>query len=791
MSTPLRVEALEDRALPSGITISGFVFHDSDNDGIFQSSETPIANNPIELHNAQGAVVASTTTDANGFYQFNADSTIDQTPLTLTKTVTFASAPTDFNLQGMLDQFDPSLGALQEIDITHAGSITSDIKVENTSTSSGSVINGTVSGDLTLQAPGGVNDKLSLSQYAGTFTARAFDGQIDFQGDSGSDFGQKTANGSNQIVLTGSAITPYVGTGQVQLTETGHATSTAEGGGNLVVNVLSTGQSSITVVYKYIPSNAIKPGNYTIVETQEPPGFFPGKNSSNGTVLNTALGAEVIPVTITTGDSTNNDFGKLKGSSLSGTVYFDANNHGILETGDPGISGVTLTVTGTDVTGIAVSQTTTTAADGTYKFTPLRQGTYTITETPPAGYIDGQISVGSAGGAVGTEQVSNITLPSDTDAARYDFGHLKGASLSGFVYQDVHNDGKMDSGDPGIAGSTLTLTGTDDQGHAVSKRATTDANGAYTFGLRAGTYTITQDEPAGFVDGTDSAGTLGGTVGHDVISAITVAMGDAGEKYNFGEKSPPAPPPSPQPLETPPLAISLSTLPIISKNQLMSRTDLRNLDPNVLGKMTLVSGVYQTLTGAAADPTTNLQLTQRLLTGATTPGQIVADAWASDAHRALQAQQLYQTYLGRTPTAPEQATVVQQLKAGATEQSQVVAILTSPAYQQLHPSTEQLAAALTQDILGKTLDPASEQSLVQSMDNQTLNDVVSSMLSSAEAVNRSVDRTFRAVLRRPVTSAELALWTPQIQAGAITTDTLVQRLLASNEFYQMAYNAVV
>ena len=53
----LRVEALEDRSLPSGITISGFVFNDVNNNGLFESGESPIANNPIELHNSAGAVI--------------------------------------------------------------------------------------------------------------------------------------------------------------------------------------------------------------------------------------------------------------------------------------------------------------------------------------------------------------------------------------------------------------------------------------------------------------------------------------------------------------------------------------------------------------------------------------------------------------------------------------------------------------------------------------------------------------------------------------------------------------
>jgi uncharacterized repeat protein (TIGR01451 family) len=909
----LRVEALEDRSLPSGVTISGFVYNDVNNNGLFETGETPIGNNPIELHNSSGVVVGSTTTDGNGFYQFKTDATIDQTPQTLTKTVAFPSTATNFSLQGLLDQFDPSLGALQEIDMTHAGSITSDIKVENTSTSSGSIINGTVAGDLTLQAPGGVNDKLSLSQYAGTFNAQVYDQSLDFAGASGSDFGQKTANGSDSIVLTGSQMTPFIGTGQVQVTESAEATSTAGGGGNVVVNVVSTGLANITVVYKYVPDNSLKPGTYTIVETQEPPGYFPGKNSQNGVILNTPPGTEVIPVTITTGDSPNNDFGKLRASSLAGTVYFDANDNGQLDSGEPGISGVTLTLTGTDVTGAAIHQTTTTDTNGNYKFDTLQQGTYTVTETPPAGYLDGAATAGSVGGSAGVEMISNVNMPPNTDAVNYNFGELKGGSLSGFVYLDGNNNGVMDAGESGIPGATVTLTGTDDHGNAVSATTTTDQTGAYQFtGLRAGTYTITEMVQAGYDEGSTNVGSLGGTPANDVISLIKVGMGQAGEQYNFGEKPPPnsdvgivktasapvsnygdqlqytlavtnygagvaqgvvvndllpadetfvsswgdgwsvweqngtltawrdslavgqtsdilvtvivpsktesltnfaqvstttpdnnpsnntttvttqvqGPPGNPTPGPVPPLVIKAEGIPVVGKNFLMNDNGTQFIDPGELGKFALVQGVYQTLTGAPADAATALLTVKGMYDGTTTPDLLVANVWNSDAHWALQAQQLYQTYLGRSPTAAESGAVVQALQSGATTQSQALAILASPEFQALHPTSAGLASALSQAIIGQTPDVLTEQSLVQSMGAETLYGEITALLNSTDGVNRAVDQTCRDTLRRDATAAELALYTPQIQAGTLTTDQLAQRLLASQEFYQLAYNSV-
>jgi uncharacterized repeat protein (TIGR01451 family) len=906
-NSSLRVEALEDRSLPSGITISGYVYADANNNGIFDTGETPIANNPIELHNSQGAVIGSTTTDSTGFYQFNSDNSINQTPLTITKTVNFGPTQTDFNLQGLLDQFDPSLGTLQEVDITHAGSITSDIKAENTSTQSASIINGTVSGNLTLQGPG-VNDKLTISQYAGTFNAQSFDGNLDFQGASGSDFGQKTANGSDNVVLTGNDLTPYVGTGQVQLHETAVATSSATGGGNVVVNAQSTGQATATVTYKYIPNNSIQPGNYTIVEKQEPAGYFPGKNSSNGVVLNTPPGVEVIPVTITTGSSTNNDFGKLRASSLSGTVYYDANDNGSFDSGDQGLSGVTVKLSGTASDGTTVNQTTTTDSGGNYTFATLKQGNYTVTETPPSGYLDGTITAGSVGGAVGTHTIGSIALPPNTDATNYNFGELKGGSLSGFVYLDANVNGVMDTGDTGIAHVTLTLTGTDDHNNPVSATTTTDSTGAYTFStLRPGNYTITETPPSGYIDATDNVGSLGGTVGQDVISQIQVGMGQAGTQYNFGEKLPPtsdlgivktasAPiagfgqqltytlavtnygpmtaqnvvvtdtlpagetyisgsgdgwtvtntgnsvtatmptlavgattditlvvtvPSSnttltnvakvtsdtpdknpnnntsrvttrvqgstPTPQGGPPLIIQGLN---ISKNQLMNDSGLQFIDPHVLSQMALVEGVYTTLTGNAATTSTAVTSILGLLHGSISAQDVVSAAWNSPGHWKLEATQLYQQYLGRNPTPSEAAAVVQALQGGASLQSQAAALLTSPAYQALHPASDQLAYSLFTDITGSTPDGPTQQNLLQSMGTQTLNDFVASLQNSSAAIDRVINQTFLNTVRRNATPADLALYAPQLQAGTLTADQLAQKLLTSHEFYQLAYNSL-
>ena len=108
------------------------------------------------------------------------------------------------------------------------------------------------------------------------------------------------------------------------------------------------------------------------------------------------------------------------------------------------------------------------------------------------------------------------------------------------MFEDVNNDGVFDAGEPGIAAVDVTLTGTDDLGNAIDVTVQTDVSGDYAFtDLRpadAAGYTITETQPAGFLDGIDTAGSLGGdaTV-NDVISAIPVAPAMPVAGYTFGE----------------------------------------------------------------------------------------------------------------------------------------------------------------------------------------------------------------------------------------------------------------
>jgi uncharacterized repeat protein (TIGR01451 family) len=299
--------------------------------------------------------------------------------------------------------------------------------------------------------------------------------------------------------------------------------------------------------------DALPPGTYNVTEPAQPAGTLNGRTvagSGGGTVTTPGVAPSAIRGIVLglSQTASGNNFGEIAPARVAGTVYGDNNNNGRQDGGEAGLPGVAITLTGTDDNGVAVSLTTTTAADGSYSFDNLRPGSYSLTEpTQPAGTFNGITSPGTAGGtatgpAVAPSAIGGITLAAGTAALANNFGEIPPARVAGTVYADNNNNGTLDSGEGGLGGVTVTLTGTDDTGAAVSLSTTTGSDGGYAFSnLRPGTYTLTEPtQPAGTVNGITSPGTLGGTAttpasSPSAITGIVLPAGGAALANNFGE----------------------------------------------------------------------------------------------------------------------------------------------------------------------------------------------------------------------------------------------------------------
>ncbi|WP_456696877.1 SdrD B-like domain-containing protein [Aeromicrobium sp. P5_D10] len=209
--------------------------------------------------------------------------------------------------------------------------------------------------------------------------------------------------------------------------------------------------------------------------------------------------------------------------SVGDYVWFDQDKDGVQDSGEDGIEGVVLKLTGpdgdpvTDVNGNPVGPVTT-DADGKYSFDdlpPLPAGqhyTVTIDKTASATALEGfsPTKTGEGTGATdsSTDSAESGDLTSDGDRdSTLDFGFIKPAvSVGDYVWYDDNKDGIQDAGEDGIEGVVLVLTGPDGSpvvdinGDPVGP-VTTDADGKYSFDdlpvLPAGQhYTVTIDKTA-------------------------------------------------------------------------------------------------------------------------------------------------------------------------------------------------------------------------------------------------------------------------------------------------------
>jgi len=224
--------------------------------------------------------------------------------------------------------------------------------------------------------------------------------------------------------------------------------------------------------------------------------------------------------------------------SIGGVKFQDSNANGARDPGEPPLAGVTIKLT---PSGGGSTQTTVTAADGTFLFTGLAAGTYTLTETPPTGFT--QTVPASAG--------ITVVLSANGSSVSNVFGNFNGiltGTISGTKFNDLNGNQVRDPGEPGLAGVTINLANCPTSpcvpppaAPAPIATVVTAADGSFTFSNVAfGSYFVSETVPAGFVRTVPFApGILVATVdiGHQAVSGLLfgnqqVGGSISGSKFN-------------------------------------------------------------------------------------------------------------------------------------------------------------------------------------------------------------------------------------------------------------------
>ena len=557
--------------------IKGTIYRDGNRSGALDTDEKLYEGVTVQLRDADGTVVATTTTDADGAYSF------DKLPA-CTYTVTVVQ---DGPIAGLEQTGDPDAtkdNASESITLNNDNPSTTDVNfgyVNNNSLSgtvyrddsrngdqdgtepgySGVIVqlldkDGQVITTTTTDANGRYSfDKLPDGTYSVTVVK---DGELadteqtedpDATKDNSSepvtlgednpfkdhiDFGYVPDYSIHGLVYRDGDRSESHGTDEkgyanqtVELRDKDGkvvATTTTDADGAYSFEKLPAGDYTVTVV---------KDGALTDLDQTEDPDST--KDSASG----------VISLSNDHRTRTDVNFGYIANNSINGSIYRDGDRDGRKGDTEGRYSGVTVQLLDENGTVIA---TTTTDKDGTYSFEHLSDGTYSIKVVK-----DGVLADADQTGDPDTT-LDNASKPITLDEnsptkSDVDFGYVPNNTITGTVYRDDNRDKMIDGDEPGLERVSVQLL--DEDGNVV-QTLDTAADGTYAFQhLKDGKYTVKvvrssaikdydqTEDPDATIDDTSAVYTMGpeNSLQENVNFGYVPDYSIAGRVYRDADKS--------------------------------------------------------------------------------------------------------------------------------------------------------------------------------------------------------------------------------------------------------------
>ncbi len=481
--------------------IGDYVWYDGNavsSNNIQDGNDTGIPNVTVNLLDAAMSVIATTTTNASGFYEFSADD---------------AGAPLCAG-QYFVDVVEATLPmGYTPVDPNGGG---------NPAATTANDSNGPLDlGAASVNLPTDSSEDVTID----------FGYRSDCSGEIG-DYLWYDGNAADRDDVQGPGDTGIDGVTVLLKNEMGDTVATTISGPN-----------------GYYNFSGLCMGNYTVEvdEMDLPMGYLPVTSNvgdpaddSNGSPASVSLSAD---------DSQDFtiDFGYYSDCSglIGDFVWHDLNRDGIQQPNEPGIDGVRLVLT--DGMDNFVAETTS-GPNGAYQFAGLCADTYTVTidiTTVPPGFTPTMAGEGMDVTLDSNDSPASVPLAmDDSEDTTIDFGYITPCEgvIGDYVWNDTNRDGiqgdPMD--EPGFANYPVVLRDADT--NEILQETTTDEFGFYQFmGLCAGNYLVEVATPDGF-EPTDSL--VGGPAmdSNGSPAAVTLPLDDSTDiTIDFGFRELPNP----------------------------------------------------------------------------------------------------------------------------------------------------------------------------------------------------------------------------------------------------------
>ncbi|HEX3557099.1 MAG TPA: SdrD B-like domain-containing protein [Thermoanaerobaculia bacterium] len=242
---------------------------------------------------------------------------------------------------------------------------------------------------------------------------------------------------------------------------------------SVVASTTTSGDGSYTFAH-------LMAGNYSvrIVVSTLPAGVAPTFD------LDGIATPHVASLTLAAGaNRTDVDFGYRGTASVGDRVWLDSNANGVQDAGESGINGVTVELLNASNT---VVGSTTTSGDGSYTFSNLMGGNYSVRIV--AGTLPPGLAPSYDLDGIATPNIAAFTLAGGANRTDVDFGYRGSGSVGDRLWLDTNGNGVQDAGEAGINGTTVQLL----DSHGMVIATTTSAgDGNYQFNnLTPGDYSV-------------------------------------------------------------------------------------------------------------------------------------------------------------------------------------------------------------------------------------------------------------------------------------------------------------